>query len=197
MSGWFDKLLEELQRRQEAEDARREGRPFERTPERDVTPIDRGRRQSRRGGNGHGGGPPVARPVFGDDMPWRRWLLIGGAVVALLIVLSLLGGAVNLITDFMWYGALGRRDVFQTRLVGQVVLFLLGFAAMLVPALISVWLARRIVPQAPVRQLGGFEMPDASRFIGVAVTVIAILLALGSGAAWSGNWETALLFVNG
>jgi hypothetical protein len=197
MSGWFDKLLEELQRRQEADDARREGRPFERPAERDVTPIDKARRQSR-GGNGHGGGPPVARPVFGGgDVPWRRWVLIGGGIVGLLIVLSLLGGAVNLITDLMWYEALGRRDVLQTRLWAQIVLFLAGFAAMLVPALVSVWLARRIVPQAPVRQLGGFEMPDASRLIAVAVTVMAVLLALGSGAAWSGNWETALLFFNG
>ena len=39
MSSWFDKLLEDLQRRQEEADARREGRPFERR-ERNVTPLD-------------------------------------------------------------------------------------------------------------------------------------------------------------
>ena len=197
MSGWFDKLLEELQRRQEEADARSEGRPFE-PRERNVTPIDESRRRGRRGGNGHdGGGPPVARPVFGSDVPWRRWLLIGGGLVAVFIVLGLLGGVVNLITDVMWYDALGRRDVLQTRLTAQVVLFLVGFAAMLVPALVSIWLARRIAPQAPVRQLGGFEMPDASRLIAVSLTVVAVLLALGSGAAWSGSWETTLLFLNG
>ena len=43
MSSWFDKLLEDLQRRQEEADARREGRPFERR-ERNVTPTDEGRR---------------------------------------------------------------------------------------------------------------------------------------------------------
>ena len=77
MSGWFDRLLEELQRRQEAEDARREGRPFERSRERNVTPVDESRRGGRRGGNGHdrGGGPPVVRPVFGGDTPWRRYRL--------------------------------------------------------------------------------------------------------------------------
>jgi uncharacterized membrane protein (UPF0182 family) len=198
MSGWFDKLLEELQRRQEEADARSEGRPFDRSRERNVTPIDESRRRGRRGGNGHdGGGPPVARPVFGGDAPWRRWLLIGGGLVAVFIVLGLLGGVVTLITDVMWYDALGRRDVLQTRLFAQVALFLIGFAAMLVPALVSIWLARRIAPQAPVRQLGGFEMPDASRLIAVALTAVAVLLALGSGAAWSGNWETTLLFLNG
>jgi uncharacterized protein len=196
MSGWFDKLLEEIQRRQAEEDARREGRPFERN----VTPIDEGRRASRRrGGNGNGGagGPPVARPVFGGNVPWRRWVLIGGAILAAIIVLGLLGGVVNLITDVMWYDALGRRDVLQTRLWAQIGLFALGFAALLVPALVSVWLARRIAPQAPIRRFGEWELPDLSRLIGLALVGVAVLLALGSGAAWSGAWETILLFTNG
>lgn len=194
MSSWFDKLLEDLQKRQEEADARREGRPFE-PRERNVTPIDEGRK-GRRGPNGSGSGPG-APPVASADLPWRRYVLIGGGILGLLIVLGLLGGAVNLITDIMWYDALGRRDVLQTRLWAQVVLFGVGFVAMLLPALASVWLARRIVPQAPVRQLGGIEMPDASRLIGIAVTVVAVLLALGSAAAWSGAWETILLFLNG
>ena len=48
-----------------------------------------------------------------------------------------------------------------------------------------------------MRQLGGFEMPDASRAIGIGLVVVAVLLSLGSGAASSGNWETVLLFFNG
>jgi uncharacterized membrane protein (UPF0182 family) len=198
MSSWFDKLLEELQRRQEEADARSEGRAFPRRdrPERDVTPIDEGRHAGRTNGGGNGGGGRPLRPVA-DEIPWRRYLFIGGALVALLVVLGVLGGAVTLVTDVMWYDALGRRDVLQTRLLAQVVLFVIGFVAMLSLALLSVWLARRIAPQAPVRQLGGLEMPDASRFIGIALVVVALLLALGSGAAWSGSWETILLFING
>ena len=112
-------------------------------------------------------------------------------------VLGLLGGAVNLITDVMWYDALGRRDVFAVRLWAQIGLFAIGFGTMLVLALLSIWLARRISPQAPLRRLGGIELPDASRVIGIGLAVVAVLLALGSGAAWSGNWETVLLFLNG
>jgi hypothetical protein len=199
MSSWFDKLLEDLQRRQEEADARREGRPFDRS-ERNVTPIDERRRgrgngadggdDGDGGGHGRGGSGPVA------EVPWRRYVLIGGAVLALLIVLGLLGGVVNLITDLMWYDALGRREVLTTRLWAQIGLFGVGFLAMLVPALLSTWIARRIAPQAPVRQLGGLELPDASKLIAVALAVVAVLLALGSGAAWSGAWETVLLFFN-
>jgi len=208
MSSWFDKLLEELQRRQAEADAQREGRPFEprergnQTEPRNVTPLDEARPR-RRGaggsgsGRGNGGGPTFPPVAGGGDVPWRRYLVIGGAFVLLLVVLGLLGGVVNLITDVMWYDELGRRDVLTTRLWSQVALFGIGFAAMLVPVLVSVWLAQRIAPQAPVRQLGGIEMPDASRFIRIALAVVAVLLALGSGAAWSGAWETVLLFQNG
>ena len=203
MSSWFDKLLEDLQRRQEESDARREGRPFERPErrERNVTPIDAGRSgRSRTGGGGNGadgGGGPGAPPVAMGDVPWRRWLLIGGGFVLIFVVLGLLGGGVNLLTDLMWYEALGRRDVLTTRLFAQIGLFAVGFVAMLIPALLSPWVARRIAPQSPVRQLGGIELPDASVAIGIGLAVVAVLLALGSGAAWSGAWETVLLFING
>ena len=113
-------------------------------------------------------------------MPWRRWVLIGGGIMALLDRPRAARRCVNLITDVMWFDALGRTRCVPHDSGAQVALFGIGFAAMLVPALISIWLARRIAPQAPVRQLGGFEMPDASRFIGVGLTVVAVLLALGS-----------------
>ena len=207
MSSWLDKLLEELQRRQEEADARSEGRPL--TPrekparERNVTPIDGRRRTSptnggpgpTNGGTGGTGGGPI-HPPSGDALPWRRYAFIGGALIALFVIFGLLGGIVGFVTDLMWFDALGRREVFATRFWAQVALFVIGFFAMLVPILISTWLARRIAPQAPVRQLGSVELPDVSRLIAVAVTVIGVLLSLGSGAAWAGSWETVLLFLN-
>ena len=209
MSSWLDRLLEELQRRQEEADAQREGRPLPpREPaarERNVTPIGDARRRTGRTNGGGPGGPdrPGGNgggrtfPPVASGVPWRRWVFIAVAIVALFVVLGLLGGAVGFITDLMWYDALGRRDVLTTRLWAQLSLFGIGFLAMLVPALLSAWIARRIAPQAPVRQLGSVEMPDASRVIAVAVTIVAVLLALGSGAAWSSSWETVLLFLNG
>src|SRR4029079_3545081 len=125
----------------------REGRPFDRA--KNVTPGDESDLPRRRrganghGGNGGGGGGPVFRPVTGD-VPWRRYLVIAGIIVALVVALGLLGGVVNLVTDVMWYDALGRRDVFQTRLWAQIGLFVMGFLGLLAPALLSIWLARRV-----------------------------------------------------
>lgn len=217
MSSWFDKLLEELQRRQEEADAEREGRPRPRREPRNVTPIEperHARRPRLRAGSdgstagpggigggtgrgGDGGGTGRHYPSTAEQLPWRRWLLTAIIVVSAMVALGLLGGIVGLATDVMWYEALGRRDILTTRLWAQVGLFVIGFAGMLLPALISTWLARRIAPQAPVRQLGQFELPDASRLIGIGLVAVAVFLSFGSGAAWASAWETVLLFFNG
>jgi uncharacterized membrane protein (UPF0182 family) len=196
MSTWFDKLLEELQRRQAEQDARREGRPFERP--RPTNGEARGRRSNGGNGGADGGGPgpraprPVATP--GDS---RRWLLIGGAVVAALLVLGLLGGGVNLLTDLMWYDALGLRGVLTTRLFAQLGLFVVGFLAFAIPAAISIFVARRIASRSPVRKLGVVDLSEASAGVGLAVIGLAVLFALISAGAWAGSWQTILLFANG
>jgi uncharacterized membrane protein (UPF0182 family) len=198
MSTWFDKLLEELQRRQAEQDARREGRPFPPRPPR------RGRGNG--GGNGGDDGPPLDdRPTpfprppgdieFGRTV--RRWSLIGGTLLLVFFLLGFAGGLVNLVTDLMWYEALGVREVLTTRLWAQVGLFVVGLVAFAVPALGSVWLGRRIATQVPIRRIGTFEIPDASRAITWALAALVALLALVSAGAWSANWETVLLFANG
>ncbi len=190
MSSWFDKLLEELQRRQAEQDARREGRSIPREPRMARGPRDDGEPP-----------PPERVSPFptrrgGEPPDVRRWAIIGGLALLALFLFGFLGGVVNLITDLMWYEALGQRGVLTTRLWSQVGLFALGFAAFLVPALASIWLARRIAPQVPIRRIGQFEIPDASRFVTWMLAAIAVLLALVSAGAWSGNWEQVLLFVN-
>ena len=194
MSSWFDKLLEELQRRQAEQDALREGRP--RPP-----------RQGPGSGNGHSDGPgddepspfrpprPVLRPRGSGRSP--RWGLIIGVLVGLFLLFGVFGGLVNLVTDLMWYDALGLRSVLTTRLWSQVGLFALGFVAFVLPALASIWLARRIAPQVPIRRLGSLELPDISNVVTLGLAGVVAVLGLVSGAAWSGSWQTVLLFVNG
>ena len=195
MSTWFDKLLEELQRRQAEQDARREGRPFPRRTNGGV-----GRRGDGDGGNG--GPPPDERPVSfpgrrGGQPSVRRWALIIIGIVVLLFAFGIIGRVVDLATDLMWYGALGLTGILTTRLWSQLALFAIGFFAFAIPALASIRLARRIAPQVPIRRIGQFEVPDASRAITIGLVGVVALLALISAAAWSGSWETVLLFLNG
>ncbi len=121
------------------------------------------------------------------------------AVIALLALFALgfLGGIVDLLTDLMWYDALGRQEVLTTRLWARVGLFFVGLAAFGLPALASIWLARRIAPQVPIRRIGGFEVPDASRAITWGLVAVAAVMALVSAGVWSGSWETILLYANG
>jgi uncharacterized membrane protein (UPF0182 family) len=203
MSTWFDKLLEELQRRQAEQDARREGRPL---PPREPRAVRGGRGSSGRRGNGADGGdgsPPVDRPTpfpgrrseGGPSV--RRWVIIGILLLVALFVFGFLGRIVNLITDLMWYDALEQRSVLTTRLWSQLGMFTAGLAAFALPALASIWLARRIAPQVPIRRIGQFEIPDASRAITWGLVAVTMLLALISAGAWASNWETILLFANG
>ncbi len=205
MSTWFDKLLEEMQRRQQEADARREGRPLPPRPNRadgghDAPRDVRDELRRRRAAGGSTGNPFGGPTSSWDRRRIRRWVLIGIAVVAVLFLLGFAGGLVNLLTDLMWYGALGRRDVLLTRLTAQVVLFFVGLAAFVVPTVISILVARRVAPQVPLRRIGQFELPDApgvARWVTIALVGLAVLLGLGSGAAWAGNWEPILLAING
>ena len=196
MSTWFDKLLEELQRRQAEQDARREGRPL---------PPQGPRRTS---GNGHDdraddGAPPPIRPrrptILGSGGPARppRWGLMIGILAVAFVVFGLLGGLVNLVTDLMWYDALGQRGVLTTRLWAQVGLFAIGFAAFTLPAVASILLARRIAPQVPIHRVGQLELPDISRPVTIGILATAVVFGLISGAAWSGSWQSILVFLNG
>src|SRR5439155_20054169 len=164
----------------------------------DPTPLRR--RRGTRGAGGGGPGPfggPLAGGDWGDWSRYRRWILIGLALVVLLVVLGLAGGLVNLLTDLQWFSALGLSSVLTTRLWAQVGLFVAGYAAFAVPAVVSVLIARRLAPRVPVRRLGGLELPDASRAITLGLLGVAMLLALISAAAWSSAWSTILRWVNG
>lgn len=200
MASWFDKLLEEMQRRQMEQDYAREGRPM--PPRRPVEPPEEQipDDDESEGDDGGDGPPPPRRlqPRRGrSDSPSGNWVRPALYVLVVFVVIQLLGGLVALFTDLAWYSALGRRDVLLTRVVAHVGAFAVGFVLFTVPALLSLWVARRLGPQVPVRRVGTVEIPDLSRPVGIALVALALVGGLVSGMAWGGNWETLLLFTNG
>ncbi|HEY7738824.1 MAG TPA: UPF0182 family protein [Candidatus Limnocylindria bacterium] len=193
MSSWFDRLLEEMQRRQMEQDYAREGRPLPRRP---VGPPEE---QIPDDDDGDGPPPPRRLRPRGSrpNQPagaWLRWVLI---LFGIFIAIQLLSGLISLVTDLAWYDALGRRDVLVTRFTAGIAWFLVGFTAFTVPALLSLWVARRLGPQVPIRRVGAIEVPDLSRPATVILVGLVLVGALISGLSWGGNWQTILLFLNG
>jgi uncharacterized protein len=194
MSSWFDKLLEEMQRRQMEQDHAREGRPLPPDeplgPPEEQIPDDEG-----------GDMPPplrrLRRPRGQPDRPPGNWTRPVLFLVGAFVLLQLLGGLVELFTDLAWYDALGRRDVLLTRFVAHLGWFLAGLALFTVPALLSLWVAGRLGPQVPVRRIGPVEIPDLSRPVGILLVALTLVGGLVSALAWGGNWQTLLLFFNG
>jgi uncharacterized protein len=195
MSSWFDKLLEEMQRRQMEQDYAREGRPLPPRP-----PVGPPEEQIPDDDDGGDGPPPPRRlrPRRGrpDRSPgnWVRPVLF---LVGAFIVLQVLGGLVELFTDLAWYSSLGRRDVLLTRFAAHLGWFVVGFVLFAIPALLSLWIARRLGPQVPIRRVGSVEVPDISRPVGIVLVALALVGGLLSAFAWGGNWQTLLLFFNG
>ena len=193
MRNIFDDFLEELQRRQQEQDARREGRQLPPRPPR--------RPGGPRGPNGRPpGGPDDGAGGEGGGLDlgqYRRGIRIAIVVVAIVVLLGLVTSLAGFATDYMWYESLAITNVLTTRLTGQLFWFGVGTLIFLVLALGSVFAARRLAPQVPIRRVGTFEVPDFSRPALAAVVAITVLLALGFGGSWGANWETIALFTNG
>ena len=193
MSSWFDRLLEEMQRRQMEQDYAREGRPIPPRPR--VGPPE----EQIPDDDGDDGPPPPRRlrPRGRGNRPSGGWIRPALFVLGAFLLLQLLGGLVELLTDLAWYGSLGRRDVLITRFVAHVGWFVAGFVLFAVPAFASLWVARRLGPQVPIRRVGSIEVPDVSRPVGILLIGLVLVGGLVSGLAWGGNWPTILLFFNG
>jgi len=199
MSNWFDKLIEEMQRRQMEDDLAREGRssrprPRVGLPEEQISDGD----EPDDGGSGDVPPPRRLRPRRrGPERRPGNWVRPILFVAGAFILIQLLSGLVELLTDLAWYDALGRRDVLVTRFVAHLGWFVAGFALFVVPALASLWVARRLGPQVPVRRIGNLEVPDLSGPVSVGLLVAAIGGGILSGLAWGDNWSTILLFIHG
>ncbi len=197
MSSWFDKLLEEMQRRQLEADRAREGRPMPPRPR--VGPPEEQIPDDEDGGGGDEPPPPRRlRPRRGrPERSPVNWVRPGLFLLGAFILFQVLGGLVELFTDLAWYQSLGRRDVLLTRFVAHLGWFVVGAALFTIPALLSLWVARRLGPQVPIRRVGPVEIPDLSGPVGIILVGLIVVGGLVSGLAWGGNWPTLLLFFNG
>jgi uncharacterized protein len=144
------------------------------------------------GAHGSAAGRPVVLPR------WPRYVV--PAVIILVVLAILVSVGAGIWTDFLWYSSVGQTRVFDTTYSTKWLLFLVTAIFMVLVIGANMWMAYRLRPQ---------EAPAGPAHQGVeayrqaidphrrAVTVVILgLIALVTGLAAAGNWQTWLLFVN-
>ena len=140
--------------------------------------------------------PGSRRPPNLGRLLRRRWLIPVAAAV--IIVIAVGDAAVNLATDWLWYGAAGYRQVLTTRLGAQALLFVVfGLGIALVVAA-NIGIAYRLRPayrplspeQKALDQYRSVLEPRRR----LTLAVIAALTFLFGGLAAAGHWQTWLMW---
>ena len=174
-------------------------------PPRDVPPSDEGRsgdlgppppvfREGLGGGSGGDEPPPYTagegQPPPAERRWWPRIVAIGSAVLVLLILLNI---GVDVYVDRLWFGNIGYRGVFDTRVITQVWLFVAGagVAAVVLAATQLVAWRMPVDASAPAMDDRGL-----TRLIAVVSVAATVLLAIIFGSVAAGNWELILQFLN-
>lgn len=137
------------------------------------------------------GGRPPRRTVTPPTEPRgiNRTLLI---IFLLLLLFFSIGSIASFYTDFLWFDALGFRDMFVKRLGVRVAVFGVGFIVAAGLLLLNWLIARRRAlkdPTANAGMLGDSRLRTVIVFVALA---LAVMFALGA----AGQWEELLLYLN-
>ncbi|HWV50084.1 MAG TPA: UPF0182 family protein [Microbacterium sp.] len=126
----------------------------------------------------------------------RRIVAITLAIIAALVAAFFVFA--SLYTEFLWYDQLSFANVLTTQWLAAAIMFVIGFLGMAVPLFLAIQLAYRLRPVyvrlssqldryqeviEPLRRLAMWGMP--------------IFFGLFAGFAAAGNWQTAMLWING
>jgi len=139
-----------------------------------------------RGGDEGGRRPESAHPVD----PWwtNRWLWL--FAVAILLIASL-NWIITTYTDWLWFDALGFRDVWLKQWGAQVITFVAFFVVAAVVLLLNWHLARRRALRPAEAGLQVLNLPGVNWLISGAALFFAFIM----GQAAAGNWEEFLRYV--
>ncbi len=134
-----------------------------------------------------------------NPRPLRTVITYAIVIAALIAVIVVFTSTVGIYTDWLWFGSMGQLQVYQTRLVTQIGMWLAGaFVALLVLALN--WF---IIPRPLLAQLR-LHLQDrrrativvGSRILSFALGVVAALVILVMAGEAKNHWMTFLVFAN-
>jgi hypothetical protein len=139
--------------------------------------------------------PPKPR----RDRQTRLRIIIGVIVAVVVLVLAFGSRILGFYVDWLWFGEVGFRGVFWTRLWAQVLVGLVAFAVFLVIIWLNVELARRLAPDFRADVDGTLlepRSPTVRRWVGIGGAVVCVIVAFIAAVSASGSWQEVLLYLN-
>ena len=139
----------------------------------------------------------IARGWEEQAMKQSKPVIVVAAVFAALILAGQLGG---IYVDWLWFQSVGMESVFATRLLAQIVLFVVSAVVFFAAFIANVLLAMRLSPPAvaaPLIVVPPWERSHQRQMtIKLAATAVGLLLAVLIGAGVAANWAVVLRFLN-
>jgi uncharacterized membrane protein (UPF0182 family) len=129
----------------------------------------------------------------------RRRVIIGIVVVVVVVLVAISSRLAGFYVDWLWFGEVGFRQVFWTRLWAQALLGLAAFAVFFAIVFPNVEIARRLAPGYRVDESGAMLEPRSEtvrRWVFWGGLVVSVVVALGAGISAASRWLTVLLGLN-
>lgn len=138
----------------------------------------------------------------GPGLSRRAKIVLGvvGGLVALVVLLLVLS---TFWTDLLWFGEVGYRGIFLTRIWAPLLLGIVAMAVFFLVLYFNLRLARRLSPRIRAVQEGRGEedevlelVPMPDRRVNRLLLIVSLLVALFLAVGAAGGWQELLLFVN-
>jgi uncharacterized membrane protein (UPF0182 family) len=143
--------------------------------------------------------PKKPSPKPRRDRQTRRRIITGVIVAIVVLVLAFGSRILGFYVDWLWFGEVGFREVFWTRLWAQVLVGLVAFFVFLVIIWSNVELARRLAPDFRADADGTLLEPRGPlvrKWVGIGGAVVCVIVAFIAAVAASGSWQQVLLYLN-
>jgi uncharacterized membrane protein (UPF0182 family) len=139
--------------------------------------------------------PPKPR----RDRRTVRRIIIAVIVAVVVLVLAFGSRLLGMYVDWLWFGEIGFRGVYWTRIWSQLLLGLAAFVAFFVVIWVNVELARRLAPDFRADVDGTLlepRSPRVRRWVGIGGVAICVVVAFIAAVPSSSAWQTVLLYLN-
>jgi uncharacterized membrane protein (UPF0182 family) len=143
--------------------------------------------------------PKKPSPKPRRDRRTRRRIITAVIVAVVVLVLAFGSRILGMYVDWLWFGEVGYRGVFWTRIWAQLLLGLAAFVAFFLIIWANVELARRLAPDFRADVDGTLlepRSPAVRKWVGIGAAIVCAVVAFIAAVGASGAWQRVLLYLN-